>query len=1622
MTLSPSFNLLATAILAVASGFSVMAQKAITGANYWENQAMFGENRETAHATYVPYSSLESMRADEEFYSFPWVEPKSDLRMSLNGMWKFNFVASPDKRPVAATTNPSLNVNGWAEIPVPSNWEMQGYGSPIYCNEQNPFNSSNPPVIGAPRGSYEANPVGTYIRNFDLPESWADKQVFINFGGIYSAAFVWINGQYIGYTQGANNDHEFDITSALKSGSNRVCVQVIRWSDGSYLECQDMFRMSGLYRDVTLTAVPKVFVRDHYITYAAGSGYTSGDFKVALEVENRGDKAAEARAQVILRDPEGRQIGSWSVADNVAAGKKVSLNLGDKLQNLQLWSAEIPTLYTVEVKLGNSADANVQAFSTKYGFRHIEQVGNFVHINGQKVLFKGVNRSDTDPTVGRAVTTDMMLADVKLFKQNNINTIRTSHYPNAARMYAMFDYFGVYCMDEADLECHATTHLSSDPSWEGAFVDREERLVLRDRNHPSVIFWSLGNESACGINFKACYDKVRSLDPRMIHYEGQRDWTYTDMTSRMYPSMSTLRENDENGDPRPHFICEYAHAMGNAIGNLKEYWDYIESSRRTIGGCIWDWIDQAIYMPSELKSGNMKGYYTGYDFPGPHQGNFCSNGILAPDRQPNAKLAEVKSVYQYIKTSGFSPEARTLEVTNGYAFIGLDRFNMLWSLLEDGRQVASGSVTDIAAAPGATSTVKVPYNLSAIRRGHEYMLNVDFALKEAMPGLESGTVLASAQFEVQPREALPAVIASGNIEVGTDGGVITVSGRDFRYEFSADAVMTSMLYRGKEFIHASEGPKFDNHRWIENDTYTTTASPISCSEISMSRAEGSVTLSAMIHGGEFTDYIVRYTIYADGVMDMGVTFAPKSGEVRRLGLSMQLCPGMEQVEYYALGPWANYVDRRSGSRAGLFTTTVSDMHELFVKPQTMGNRQGLRHVRFSNDAGSSLLVQTEGEVGFSALHFTDKDLMNAQHDFDLVPREEVIVHFDSMQRGIGNGSCGQGTGTLSQYCVSPSSTSAFRLRFTPEVAAGDGYSAPTGSRSGSAWISSLESSGAASGNLHYVSDSAPSTLYSEVPCLISVAPGASFDLVAVLSGKSAASARTKLFVDFDRDYDFSAGEVVAFSAGKWTIAIPESLKNGKYRARLIVDSSDINDGNGPIASGLCYDFDFTVGSGIVGGIYEIPGGTTHSQRLRYLTSIATSGAQKDVTYTASSCPSALYTLVPEAIDVVPGSTFSVRCQGFAKPRTPAAEDLRWTYAVIYADWEGRGTFSEVARVGKTNKEAGFDGSVTGNYDAIMDFTQAFTVPADAPSCQGRIRIIFQNAWKSVDNAYTQNIHEGVAYDLAVNVKGEAKELELGNGDITFVPDGTMHSGGKAYLESVSTTGADVDIDISWSTTPSSVYQVVDKTVEVTAGKSFTLCLRGNKAGEASTSVPYQDLRYNYAVIYSDWRGLSDFSEDALYGQRNGESGFDGVLANYHSVLSIDHTVNVPADAAAGTTRLRVIFQNAWKWNYGPCMQDIHEGMAYDIPVMVHADPLNITDIVEEDAAVSVFPNPFTDVINVKAAVSGHYAMTIHSLQGALVMSRDVDLTAGQTLTLYPELPSGIYLLTVNGWVFKLMHP
>ncbi len=1030
-------------------------------ANVWEDETFFGENKEAGRATYMPYASVAKMKADAR-YELPWLDPENAEFMSLNGMWNIKWVETTAQRPGKNDFwGDDVDVSAWNTINVPSCLEMEGYGAPMYVNVEYPFRN-NPPLIEMEDGLL--NSVASYRRDFELPASWGDKRVFLHFDGIYGAAFVWMNGKYVGYTQSGNNDAEFDVTGHLRQGKNNVSVQVIRWSDASYLEGQDMWHMSGIHRDVFLFAAPKTFVRDHYITsnLSAADGYRSGSMNVAVEMDNRDGVAVGKKVEVSLLAPDGRLVAKKDVAFDFAAGETAkSANVFfENLAGLQLWSAEMPNLYTVEVVQKGATGNEEHVFSTKYGFRHIEIKNGLVYVNGERILFKGANLQDTHPVTGRSVDVTTMLCDVKMMKQANMNTVRTSHYPRQAKMNAMFDYYGLYCMDEADLECHKSWEdgkenggITNEDSWKAQYIDRTVRMVYRDRNFPSIIFWSLGNESGGGKNFAHTYAAVRALDPRPIHYEGasRAGTAHSDIYSEMYPLLTELDDHANgktdtsypyygNTQGQPYFICEYAHAMGNAVGNLQEYWDVIENSRYGIGGCIWDWVDQSIYDAEDIKNGNFEvdgknKYRSGFDYPGPHQGNFVNNGLVTADRAWSPELTNVKYVYQYVKFLSYNASTGDLTIKNNYDFISLDEFYLKYSVLADGVVVETGSVDVPSVQPGETADVMIPA-VATDAPDMEVLLNVELCYKEAQSWVGADYAIAAEQYTLVERNTAPmAVKGNETITLQRSSDGYTVKSSVMEMSFASNGTLRSWVVNGKDLIVV--GPEYGNYRWVENDKPTETLQQyavgpgIKSKSATFKLSNDNKQVIVEVNASTWcSDYKFIYNITADGAMLIDASYTATVSDARRIGMTMEFPAHFEQVEYYAYGPFENYVDRRGGSMLGRYYTTVSDMFEPYPKPQSMGNREGLRDLLlFNPDEGYGVKVQTRGDVAFSLLHYSDEHLKTKDHIWEL-QKGNVYAHFDCAQKGIGNGSCGN-VATLDKYLIKNGAKYNCSLLFTP---------------------------------------------------------------------------------------------------------------------------------------------------------------------------------------------------------------------------------------------------------------------------------------------------------------------------------------------------------------------------------------------------------------------------------------------------------------------------------------------------------------------------------------------------------------------------------------------------------------
>ena len=987
----------------------------------WENQAIVGINKEPGRATMLLYASEKEMKADEA-YRKPWLWPNSSLRMMLNGKWQFHWVPNYEDRPMDFF-KPTFDASAWETIQVPSCVEMLGYGTPIYTNVTYPF-KNQPPFIRGQEGYTvvkEPNAVSSYRRTFEVPAQWNGREIYLHFNGIYSAAYVWVNGKKVGYTQGPNNDSEFNVTKYLKIGQeNLVCVEVYRWSDGSYLEDQDMFRLSGIHRDVYLEARQKVQLQDAYLTTQFGRrGFRQASLNIDLTLQNLDKKPQDAVVECKLYDPDGKLVQICKMmAAKLQKGEKRTIKPFFQIENPQLWSAEKPNLYTVDINV--NGDVSTQ----KYGFRKIENRNGQVFINGKRVMFKGADRHDTHPVYGKAIPVESMIEDILLMKRYNLNTVRTSHYPNDPRMYALYDYYGIYTMDEADVECHANHSLSKNPAWEQAYVDRQQRMVLRDRNHASVIFWSMGNECGGGSNFVASKKAIQALDGRLIHYEGMNE--VADMDSRMYPSVDNMirLDRDERLKDRPFFLCEYAHAMGNAIGNLQEYWDYIEfESKRMIGGCIWDWVDQSLCKWGEPTT-NM--YYGGGFGDYPNDNDFCCNGIITADRHVTPKLLEVKKVYQYVDFK--LTDDNKIRIRNRYCFTPLSDFTFHYQLLRDGRMIKGGTMSLPNVEPGDSCFIDLPCEVS--EEWGTYHLNVSLRLKEATNWAEAGHEVACEQLLLREEERVSTrSYFSNGLAAEENSQQINVKGEDFTFAISKQTgAVTELTYKGKPIIVAGDNIPFGNltfngYRSISNDRRGNLSSKIVSPKVTMAAYEDSIRINVNYDvkagRGERTNVPVKtsYEITSGGDIIVESTFGNEANQdFSRLGLIAALEPRLGNVEWFGRGPHENYPDRKTSAFMGVWNNTVNGMTEEYIKPQSMGERCDVQWVTFTDDKGEGICITAEeGNLSFSALHYMDEELWQTKykHELQKIHRPEIILHLDAAMRGLGNASCGPGP--ISKY-------------------------------------------------------------------------------------------------------------------------------------------------------------------------------------------------------------------------------------------------------------------------------------------------------------------------------------------------------------------------------------------------------------------------------------------------------------------------------------------------------------------------------------------------------------------------------------------------------------------------------
>lgn len=1024
--------------------------------NDWENPQVVGINKLPGHATLIPYPDEKTALAGHRDGS-PYVK-------YLNGSWQFHYTQSPKLVP-DGFYRIDFDTTGWAEIQVPGNWMMQGYDKPIYTNVKMPI-PANPPYVP------EDNPTGLYRTTFTLPDEWQERQVLINFDGVESAFYLWLNGHEVGYSQDSRLPAEFDLTPYLRPGRNVLAAMVIRWSDGSYLEDQDHWWMAGIYRDVYLYATPKIHIFDFFARPELDEFYQDGILKVQAAIRAFGTaRPHDHRVEMQLFDAGGRPVFAGPVSGPVRVSDEevIGVDLEQAVTRPEKWSAETPYLYTLVLALKNPQGQTIEAVSCKVGFRRIEIRDREFLINGRPVLFQGVNRHEHDDRTGKTVGEASMLADIKLLKQFNFNAVRASHYPNQPRWYELCDEYGLYVVDEANIECHAMyNRLANEPDWAGAFLERGIRMVQRDKNHACIVMWSLGNESGYGPNHAALAGWMRAYDPgRPLHYEGVirvLDWQsghmVTDVVCPMYPEISRLI--DYARDPRsnrPLIICEFAHSMGNSTGNLKEYWEAVQNYYGLQGGFIWDWVDQGLLKTDE--AGRQYWAYGGDFGDEINDRNFCINGLIWPDRRPHPAMFECKKLFQPVAVTAKDLAAGLIEITNRQYFSGLDGLSGAWELAVDGEILQRGDLPPLDIPPQASSLVTLPLSRPELPPGAEVFLTVRFFLAEATAWAGQGHEVAWEQFELpwpSPRPAPPALAGMPPLALAETETEAAIAGPDFIVTFDkTTGRLVSFRFYETELL--ASGPALNIWRApTDNDGFKAwpdlpgkllgqwLAAGLDRLEyqaglVSIRQPEPQVVIISVqttARAGERPGFHHRqvYQVYGSGdvVIQNQVEAEPGLPPLPRIGLTLQLPAGFEQFAWYGRGPHESYIDRSAGVGVGLYSGSVDEQYVPYIMPQENGNKTGVRWLTLTGPQGIGLLVTGQQLLEASVGHYTAADLYRAFHTNELARQEEVILNLDHRQGGLGGASCGPGT--LPQYLLLPG-TFTFTIRLRPFAAGQD---------------------------------------------------------------------------------------------------------------------------------------------------------------------------------------------------------------------------------------------------------------------------------------------------------------------------------------------------------------------------------------------------------------------------------------------------------------------------------------------------------------------------------------------------------------------------------------------------------
>jgi beta-galactosidase len=992
----------------------------------WQNPRITGLNTLPGHATSISYPD-EILARQATFADSPGY-------FSLNGRWKFHFSANPAQAPAIA--DPALDDSAWNSIEVPGNWELQGWGTAIYTNIVYPFEPVDPP-----HPPQDDNPVGSYRTTFQIPADWAGQQITLHFGGVSSAFYCWLNGQFVGFGKGSRVPAEFDVTGLVQAGDNLLSVRVHRWSDGSYLEDQDHWRLSGIHRDVYLAASPKFQIYDFFVQTGLDGEYRDADLKIHAKVRNFGTAAPEGWVlEGRVYDDHGRSVLAAPMAIDVAEllkrewlhrGNAPFADLETRVENPRKWSAEFPNLYTLTLTLRDAAGLTVEARSCRFGFRQVEIKERRLLVNGRSIKLYGVNRHDFHQVKGTTVTEESMQQDVRLLKQFNFNAVRASHYPNNPRWLEICDEFGLYLIDEADLETHAIGGmLSNDTDWTAAFLDRAQKLVERDKNHPCVIFWSLGNESGTGPNHAAMSGWIKEYDrTRFVHYEGaqgntsesdvdvQPDRPYVDVISRMYVDIGTMvKWASDLRETRPVMWCEYAHAMGNSLGNFFKFWDAIRSHDQIIGAFVWDWTDQGILRTDA--HGRPYWAYGGDFGDRINSGNFCLNGLIDPAQRPKPAAWEAKKIQQPIVLEPSGGARNRFDVTNWYDFTDLSGFDVTWELTENGRVIQQGGLPALRTAPRCTETIDLPWREPAPRPGAEYHARISFSLNSDRPWAPRGHVVAWAQFPIPfPAAPIPQVRLDGTppLTVEETDATITVKGTGFSFQWAkALGALQSCQLGAKEILKSPLLPEFwrpitDNdvgsHLAAKSGRWKSAAAGAVVKSCQVIRGAGpAVGISTVLElPGVHSVWTATYTVHPSGEIRVDVDFVAGAGQpdLPKVGMTMQIAKDLDRLRWFGPGPEETYWDRQRGAAIGCYSASVKNDFFHYARPQESNNHWDTRWASLTDAGGGGLLFAGAAPLSFSAWPYSAQDLETARHINELPERDFITVNIDHRQQGVG---------------------------------------------------------------------------------------------------------------------------------------------------------------------------------------------------------------------------------------------------------------------------------------------------------------------------------------------------------------------------------------------------------------------------------------------------------------------------------------------------------------------------------------------------------------------------------------------------------------------------------------------